>query len=330
MPRPIQYSCTNDRGDGKRLCPNYKGNKECILEGPVKFKCPLGIPNCEKEYLKPIQNRGPFSWKWKMAAAFAALMAIGVALFSLFPGSITTAPVPPTNNVVVVIDGGFLLNSLMVRTPALLASVAASHSARTNLYFGLWGCRPLGKDGHEAVPLQNFVPMLLAASEFTEFRIPGLVNPRDLPESARTAATANFDLFSSLKSVMEETKWTSPNRHLVVITAAAAFPKESEHNSSKLDERDLQALAVQEHVKISALHIIIPAPVLADDQLRARQQLTVLTRDADGPHYYPVNRPSLMPGGKEYEALSDYEPEIQMALQKVLDRVLAASSLQRK
>jgi len=315
-----QYLCKNREGN----CPNYVNSTVVTIGGAEKFVCPLGLANCEKDHLEPVSPPEP-SWK-RLAKklAVAAVPALTLVLIWWYVKTHQPPPPPPAKTSVAIVVDGQILNPVMVRTPAWLGEWAAGFSTSNNvLSLGLWGCRPVEPNGDIRTPLRNYAPTLMPLADFKKLQIPNAPKPDQWPEALKKGSPS-YDLFSNLKSVLRDTRWDSPtNRFLLIITGTSAFPKASENNSAKIDEQELRKLADEAHVKIFAIHVIVPTDLMSDDQQLAEQQLRVLCDNGGQGSYYAVQK-SIMPGhGREGdpELVTAYVDGLKTAFGQILEQL---------
>jgi len=322
MSQPKQYRCTNEEGK----CPNYTDPTKIVtVGGAEKFVCPCGLANCEKDYLKPVSPPEP---PWKRVVKILAIAAVPVLAIGLIWWYVRThqpPPPPPAKTSVVVVVDGQILNPVMVRTPGWLGDWAAGLSNSNNvLSFGLWGCRPVEANGDIRIPLRNYSPALMPVEEFKKLRIPSAPKPDQWPEALRKG-NPSYDLFSHLKAVLHETRWDSPtNRFLVVITETSAFPKSSDNNSARIDEQEIKKLADEAHVRVFAIHVIVPSDLMADDQRMAEQQLRALCGNGGRDSYYAVRKSATQSGSAEgeFEMVTAYVDGLKAAFGQILEKVV--------
>jgi hypothetical protein len=88
MGRPQQYLCKNREGN----CPNYVQSAIVTVGGAEKFVCPLGLANCEREWLDAVSTPEP---PWKRFAKRASIIVVPAICVGLVWLYVVTRPPPP-------------------------------------------------------------------------------------------------------------------------------------------------------------------------------------------------------------------------------------------
>jgi hypothetical protein len=309
-----KWKCANFRN-----CPKADSREEVeIADGGLHPTCECGSA------LVPVGGkRSP--WPALVIVAVLVVIVVVAGLILVLKKSPAPPPLSPAKTSVAIVVDGQILNPVMVRTPAWLGEWAAGFSTSNNvLSLGLWGCRPVEPNGDIRTPLRNYAPTLMPLADFKKLQIPKAPKPDQWPEALRKG-NPSYDLFSDLKSVLRETRWDSPtNRFLLIITETSAFPKSSENNSARIDEQELRKLADEAHVKVFAIHVIVPSDLMADDQRLAEQQLRALCDNGGQNSYYAVQKSTMQGRGGEGEPelVTAYLDGLKTAFGQILGRVL--------
>ncbi len=314
------YQCKNIEGK----CPLALDFEKIEITEGAKFVCPLRRAECEKnlELIRPPQA----PWKRLLKKlVIAAVPVLAIILIWWYVRGHQPPPSPTAKTSVVIVVDGQILNPVMVRTPSWLGDWAAGFShSNSVLSFGLWGCRPVETNGEMRTPLRNYAPTLMPLEDFRKLQISSAPKPDQWPEALRKGSPS-YDLFSDLKAILHETRWDSPtNRFLVIITETSAFPKSSEKNTAGIDELEVKRLADEAHVRVFAIHVIVPSDLMADDQRLAERQLRAVCESGGRNSYYAVQSSAALGRSTEGELqmVTAYVDGLKAAFGQILERFL--------